>query len=295
MPRPFRFGVVTGFAPSRAVWVHTARRSEELGYSTLLIPDRTSAGTLAPMPALAVAASVTTSLRVGSYVFCNGYRHPVLLAREAATLDLLTDGRFELGLGSGVSADEFERMGLSFASAGTRIGHLAETLQVVKQLLTTETVNFQGKHATITDLKGNLKPVQKPHLPILVAGAGEKMLKLAAREADIIAIGSKISAQGADPTDATLEQKIGWIKEAAGPRFADLELSQTIFELEITDSAAPASSYAGGWSMPKRSMSIEQAVTHLLEQRDRYGFSYLQIQTGQMENFAPVLAQLAGK
>ena len=160
MPRPFRFGVVTGFAPSRAVWVQTARRIEELGYSTLLIPDRTSAGTLAPMPALAVAASVTTSLRVGSYVFCNGYRHPVLLAREAATLDLLTDGRFELGLGSGVSADEFERMGLSFASAGTRIGHLAETLQVVKQLLTTETVNFQGKHATITDLKGNLKPVQ---------------------------------------------------------------------------------------------------------------------------------------
>ncbi|MGH2479535.1 MAG: TIGR03621 family F420-dependent LLM class oxidoreductase, partial [Ktedonobacteraceae bacterium] len=121
------------------------------------------------------------------------------------------------------------------------------------------------------------------------------MLKLAAREADIIAIGSKIGAQGADPTDATLEQKIGWIKEAAGPRFADLELSQTIFELEITDSAAPASSYAGGWSLSKRPMSIEQAVSHLLEQRDRYGFSYLQIQAGQMENFAPVLAQLAGK
>lgn len=295
MPRPFRFGVVTGYAPARTVWINIARRIEELGYSTLLIPDRTSVGTLAPIPALAVAASVTTSLRVGTYVFCNGYRHPVLLAREAATLDLLSDGRFELGLGSGVSSDEFEKMGLSFASAGTRVGHLEETLHVVKQLLTEEMVNFRGKHYTITNLQGNLKPVQQPRVPILVAGAGEKMLKLAAREADIIAIGSRISAGAPGPTDASLAQKIGWIKEAAGSRFADLELSQTIFDLEITDSAVPVSSQTGAWSMPKRPVSIEQAVAHLLEQRDRYGFSYLQIQAGQIENFAPVLKQLAGK
>ncbi len=295
MSRPFRFGVVTGYAPSRAVWVNAARRIEELGYSTLVMPDRTSVGLLAPMPALAVAASATTSLRVGSYVFCNGYRHPVLLAREAATLDLLTDGRFELGLGAGVSADEFEKMGLPFASAGTRVGYLEETLQVVKQLCTEETVDFRGQHVTITDLKGNLKPVQQPHLPILVAGSGEKMLKLAAREADIIAIASKISARGPDPTDATLEQKIGWIKEAAGPRFPDLELSQTIFEVEITDSTVPVAASPGAWSIPKKPMSIGQAVDHLREQRDRYGFSYLQIQAAQMENFAPVLAQLAGK
>ena len=121
------------------------------------------------------------------------------------------------------------------------------------------------------------------------------MLKLAAREANSIAIGSKITAQGADPTDATLEQKISWIKEAAGERFADLELSQTIYDLEITDSDVPVSSSPGGWSVPKRLLSTEQAVAHLLEQRDRYGFSYLQIQATQVENVAPVVAQLAGK
>jgi probable F420-dependent oxidoreductase len=295
MPRPFRFGVTAGSAPSRAIWVRIARRAEELGYSTLLIPDRTSVGLLAPIPALAVAASVTTTLRVGSYVFCNGYRHPVLLAREAATLDLLTDGRFELGVGAGVSSPEFEQMGIPFASGGARVEQLEETIQIMKQLFTEETVNFTGKHYTVTGMKGNIRPVQKPHMPILVAGAGEKMLKLAAREADIIAIGSKITAQGADPNDATLEQKIAWIKEAAGAHEADLELSQTIYDLEITDSSTPLSSQQGGWSIPKRLLSTEQAVAHLLEQRDRYGFSYLQIQTAQMENFAPVVAQLAGK
>ena len=295
MPRPFRFGLVAASAPSRSSWVSIARRAEELGYATLLLPDRTSVGIPAPVPALAVAAAVTTSLRVGSYVFCNGYRHPVLLAREAATLDLLTDGRFELGLGAGVSSTEFEQMGMSFASAGARVSQLEETIQVMKQLFTEETVNFSGKYYTVNALKGNIRPAQKPHMPILVAGAGERMLKLAAREADSIAIGSKITARGADPADATLEQKLAWIKEAAGERFADLELSQTIYDLEITDSDATLSSQAGGWSVPKRPLSTEQAVAHLLEQRERYGYSYLHISAQQMENFVPVLARLAGK
>lgn len=293
MPRPFRFGLVAGYAPSRTAWISVAHRAEELGYSTLLIPDRTTVGILAPFPALAVAASVTTSLRIGSYVFCNGYRHPVLLAREAASLDLLSDGRFELGLGAGVSSSEFEQMGMQFASAGTRVGQLEEAIQVIKRLFTEEMVTFGGKYYTITGVKGNIRPAQKPHIPMLVAGAGERMLKLAAREADIIAIGSKITARGADPADATLEQKIAWIKEAAGQRFTNLELSQTIYDLEITDSEPPASQ-TGGWSIPKRSLSTEQAVAHLLEQRERYGFSYLQVSAGQMENFAPVLARLAG-
>jgi probable F420-dependent oxidoreductase len=296
MPRPFRFGVVAGYAPSRASWVSIARRAEELGYATLLIPDRTSVGILAPIPALAVAASVTTSLHVGTYVFCNGYRHPVLLGREATTLDLLSDGRFELGLGAGVSSAEFEQMGIPFASAGARVGLLEETLQILKLLFTQETVNFTGKHYTITGLKGMIRSVQQPHPPLLVAGAGEKMLKLAAREANIIAIGSKIlPGRGADPTDATLEQKIAWIKEAAGERFADLELAQTIYNLDITDSAVAPSPQQGAWFSARTPMSTEQAIAYLLEQRDRYGFSYLQIQAAQMENFAPVAAHLTGK
>jgi probable F420-dependent oxidoreductase len=294
MPRPFRFGVVTAYAPSSVAWVATARKIEELGYSTLLMPDRINAGILAPFSALAIAAGATTRLRVGSYVFANDLRHPAMLAREAATLDLLSDGRFEPGLGTGVSPLDFQQMGLPFADAGTRVGHLAEAVQIIKQLFTEETVNFTGKYYTLTDMKGYPRPVQKPHPPILLAAAGERTLKLAAREADIIAVGSRTGAQGRDPSDATLEQKITWIKEAAGERLANLELSQTIFGMEITDSEV-ATGPQGGWQVPKQPLTTEQAVEHLLEERDRYGFSYLQISAGQVENFAPVVARLAGK
>jgi probable F420-dependent oxidoreductase len=294
MHRPFRFGVVTAYAPSHTAWIATARRAEELGYSTLLMPDRTTIGSLAPLTALAVAAEATKVLRIGSYVFCNEYRHPVILAREAASLDLLSEGRFELGLGAGVGPYESQRMGMPFANAGVRVGHLEEALQLIKQLFTEETVNFNGKYYTVSEMKGHIPPVQKPHMPMLVAGGGERMLKLAAREADIIAIGSRITAQGADPADATLEQKIAWIKEAAGKRFADLELSQTVYDLLITDSEAPISQHQGP-PIPKRPVSAEQAVAQLLEQRERYGFSYMQVFEGQMENFAPIVAKLAGQ
>jgi probable F420-dependent oxidoreductase len=295
MSRPFRFGVVAAYAPSHSAWIMTARRVEELGYATLLMPDRPSVGGLAPLTALAVAAEATTSLRIGSYVFCNEYRHPLLLAREAASLDLLSEGRFELGLGAGVGPTEFQQMGIPFANAGTRVGRLGETLQLLKQLFTEETVNFTGKYYTITEMKGYPRPIQKPYMPILVAGAGERMLKLAGREADIVAIGSRITGQGVDPTDASLEQKIAWVKEAAGKRFADLELSQTVYDMMITDSGAALSSQGGGPPIPKRPLSTEQAVAHLLEQRERYGFSYLQVYAGQMENFAPIVARLVGQ
>ncbi len=295
MPRPFRFGVVAAYAQSHAAWVSTARRAEELGYATLLIPDRANIGSLAPLPALAVAAEATTRLRVGSYVLCNDYRHPVLLAREAATVDLLSGGRFELGLGAGVGPFEFQQLGIPFANAGVRVGRLEEALQVIKRLFTEESVDFSGKYYTITQVKGYPRPAQQPRLPLLVAGAGERMLKVAAREADIIAIGSKITERGADPTDAPMEQKIGWIQEAAGQRFADLELSQTIYDVQLTDSSAALSPQAGGPPIPKRPMQTSQVVDYLLEQRDRYGFSYLHVYEGQMENFAPVVAQLAGR
>src|SRR5260370_15311476 len=131
MSRPFRFGVTAAYAPSHTAWITTARRVEELGYATLLIPDRTTIGSLAPIPALAVAAEATTMLRLGSYVFCNEYRHPVLLAREAATLDLLSEGRFELGLGAGVGPGQFHQMASPFAHSVTPVGPLQETIHLI--------------------------------------------------------------------------------------------------------------------------------------------------------------------
>jgi len=294
MHRAFRFGVVTGGTPASSTWITLARRAEELGYATLLMPDRTLTD-LAPLTALAVAAQATTTLRVGSYVFCNDFRHPALLAKEVATLDLLSEGRFELGLGAGVGPDNYRQLGLPFESAGTRVSRLEEALLIIKRLFTEESVNFSGKYYTITEMKGVPKPVQKPHPPIFIGSAGKRLLSIAAREADIIAPTSRWSPQGTDPTDAPLEQKVEWIREAAGERFARMELSQSTYYIMITDSHADIVSQAGGPPIPKTPMSIEQTVEHLLEQRERYGFSYIQVYEGQMENFAPVVARLAGK
>ncbi len=294
MPRAFRFGVTAGGRNlSHTTWVRLARRAEELGYSTLLMPDRPAFGGIAPLTALAIAAEATASLRVGSYVFCNDYRHPGLLAKEAATLDLLSDGRFELGLGAGVSPIDYQQMGLTFDSAGTRISRLEESLLIIKRLFAGESVTFSGTYYTITGMQGLPRPVQQPHPPILIGSSGKRLLSIAARHADIIAPTLKWSPQrGSDPTDAPLEEKIGWIREATGERFASLELSQSIYDIAITDSSAELGPQASEYPIPRRPMTTEQAVEHLLELRERYGFSYFQVGDAQLENFAPVVARL---
>lgn len=281
--KAFRFGVVTGGATSRSAWITLAQRIEELGYASLFVPDvlRTP---LATITALAVAATATTKLRVGSYVFVNDYRNPVQLAREIATLDQLSDGRVELGLGAGNWPNDFQQLGIPFDKAGTRVARFAEGLSIIKQFFTAETVNFTGKYYMTTELRPVPRPVQQPHPPILIGSAGRRMLTLAAREADIILLIPPV------------EEKIGWIREAAGERFEHLELGQAAFGIELTDGPiAAAPPYQGGISVESRPMTTEQAVEHLLEQRERLGISYIQVQERQLENFAPVVARLNGK
>lgn len=295
MSHPFRFGIVSGGAPSREAWIALARRAEELGYSSLLMPDRIGTP-LACIAALTVAAEATTTLRIGSHVFANDYRHPVMLAREAATLDLLSGGRLELGLGAGVGQPDYQQMGLTFESAGTRVGRVEEALHIIKQFFTEEVVNFSGKYYTVTDLRGMPKPAQKPHPPIFIGSAGKRMLSMAAREADYIEPAVMASRLGHSVAEPTLEEKIEWIRDAAGDRFEQLELCQTTFSIVITDSQSLNMAALPPWlSTQKQEMTMEQAVAHLQERRERYGFSYLQISAGQMENFAPVVARLAGK
>jgi probable F420-dependent oxidoreductase len=294
MSRPFRFAVVISNAPSRTAFVTLARRAEELGYATLLMPDRTITG-LAVLPALAVAAEVTTLLRVGSSVFCNDFRHPALLAKEVATLDFLSGGRFELGLGAGVGPFDYQQLGLRFEDAGTRVGRLEEALSIIKRFFTEECVNFTGRHYTITEMRGSPGPVQKPHPPIVIGGAGKRMLSLAARETDSISLMYRLPAQGIDAPNEALEQQLMWVREAAGERFESLELSQMAYVLAINDSRIEREVEGDGPPIPRIVMSAGQAVEHLLEQRERYGFSYIPVYGGaQMENFAPVVARLAG-
>jgi probable F420-dependent oxidoreductase len=259
------------------------------------MPDRTITG-LAPLAALAIAAQATTSIRVGSYMFCNDYRHPALLAKEIATLDFLTGGRFELGLGAGAGPFDYQQLGLPFEKGEERVDRFEEALCVIKKLFTAESVNFSGKHYTITGMKGLPRPIQKPHPPIAIGGSGKRMLSLAAREAESISIIFKLPTQGIDAENESLEQKLAWVREAAGERSAHLELSQLAYVLAINDSRADRDFEGEGPPLPRIVMSAGRAVEHLLEQRERYGFSYIPVYGGaQMENFAPVVTRLAGK
>ena len=186
--RPFRFGVATGSARSHAEWAGRARRAEELGYATLVVADHLATG-LAPLSALAVAAEATTSLRIGSLVFCNDFRHPALLAREAATLDLLSDGRFEFGLGAGYLPDDYTQLGLAFDTPGTRISRLEEAIQLIVRLWTEESVTFTGTSYTFTQMQGKPRPLQRPYPPLYIGGTAKRILSLAARYADSVGIG----------------------------------------------------------------------------------------------------------
>jgi probable F420-dependent oxidoreductase len=296
MANPFRFGVVSsGIARSHDSWIDLARRTEALGYATLLMPDRPSMGGLAPIAALATAAATTRTLRVGSYVFANDYRHPVILAREAATLDVLSGGRFELGLGAGVGRGEYEQLGLPFDAPGVRVSRFEEALRLIKRLFTEDRVSFSGSYYSVQDLPGLPKPVQQPHPPIFIGSSGKRMLTFAAREAQMIAPTPKYTPQGPDPADVSVDEKVNWIREAAGDRFSGIELCRTRYDIAVSDSPAPLAEQTGGPPIPKRPLTIDQAVAALEDERARYGFSYIQIYDAQMENFAPVVARLAGK
>jgi probable F420-dependent oxidoreductase len=197
-PRPFRFGVTAPTVESGGGWTDRARRVEHLGYSTLSVPDHFR-NQLASVPALAAAALATTRLRLGSLVFCNDFHHPVMLAREAATIDVLSGGRLELGLGAGWLRAEYEEAGIRFDDARTRIERLAEAVTIIKGLLAGEPVTFSGRHYTVANLAGSAT-VQRPHPPILVGGGGRRTLALAGREASIVGFGFPATSCSRLPT-----------------------------------------------------------------------------------------------
>src|SRR3982074_714474 len=238
--KPFRFGVQEHSAPSGKAWSDRARLVEALGYQVLYLPDHFGEQ-LAPIAALMSAADATSTLRVGSLVFDNDYRHPVVLEKEVAALGLLSDGRFDFGLGAGWLASDYTQAGIPYDSPGVRIERMEEGLKIIKGLLAGGSFSFTGKHYKITDLEGWPLPVQKPHPPVLISGGGRRMLSLAAREADIVnvnfdlregRINQELVRTGmAQATD----EKLSWIKEAAGERIDQIELSVTIFLATVTD------------------------------------------------------------
>lgn len=312
-PRPFRFGVSLHGSKSGAELRDIARQAEASGYSTVLLPDHLG-DQLSPVPALVAAADATNTLRVGSLVFDNDFRHPVILAKEAATLDVLSGGRLELGVGAGWMKPEYEQAGIPFESASVRIARMEETIRIVKGLFAHGPVDFTGQHYTITGLEGFPKPVQRPHPPLHIGGGGKLLLSVAAREADIIGFlpRARPDGQGQDIMDGTaeaLEQKITWVREEAGARFADLELGILIAQVLTTDDREQmaqliASTLARGVKVNTDVIlqapylllgSVDQICEDLLARRERYGISYISVFEQSLETLAPVVARLANQ
>ena len=314
--RPFRFGVINERMTTGADWLEQARRVEALGYDTFLIRDHFVpdyfGDQFAPFPALMAAAAVTERLRIGTLVIDNDYRHPVMLAKETATLDLLSGGRLELGIGAGWLRREYDVAGMPYDGAGMRIDRLAEGLAVLNGLWGDGPVHLSGTHFQIDGLEGFPKPMQTPRPPIMIGGGRPRMLRLAGREADIIGVlttgvgtGVVVDDPRARMTAAVAEQ-VGWIREGARERFDEIELS-TVADLTITDDRRGVTealiarrgwrgiSVEDVWDMPAIYIgSLDQIVEDMVRRRAELGFSYVVIADEDQEACAPLVARLAG-
>jgi probable F420-dependent oxidoreductase len=305
---PFRFGLLASHASDAQAWRELAQRAERLGYASLLVPDHLGSQ-FSPIAAMATAAAVTTTLRIGGFVFANDFRHPLVLAREAATLDLLSNGRLELGLGAGWRTADYRQLGLPYDAPGRRIDRLVEATDLIKRLLSGETVTHAGKHYHLGAAQVRPRPIQQPHPPILMGGGGPRILKLAAREADIVGFIPQFSPRGrpiwTDVTEVALERKVAIVREAAGDRFGHLELNLLI---------ADAGMMRGGQPLPRSALAAAKAGTaglvgspyllygtlsalrqRLERRRERTGISYYAIRQGSVDEMAPLVEALAGR
>lgn len=310
--RAFRFGVIAEQMTTAAAWRNLAQRAEALGYAVLLIRDHFIAEgfghQFAPFSALATAAAVTTRLRVGTMVIGNDYRHPVMLAKEAATLNLLSDGRFELGLGAGWMRNEYLQAGMAYDPPGVRVDRLAEAIRVIKGLCAGDPLHFSGAHYRIDGLESYPAPVQ---LPLLIGGGKRRVLELAGREADSVGILTSSVASGslvADPQERMPEavaEKISWVRRGAGARFAQIELS-LIPWIMITDDRREATeayirrqgwhgmSVETVWAMPSVFVGTIAEIAATMEQRRaEYGFSYYVVGDAELEACAPLVERLS--
>jgi probable F420-dependent oxidoreductase len=306
---PFRFGIQCRGPADQRGWRDLARKAEDLGWSTLTVADHLD-DSLAPIPALIAAADATTTIRIGTMVLANDYRHPVVVAKEAATIDVLSDGRFELGLGAGWTTTDYEQAGFTLDRPGVRIARLAEAIEVVRGLWADGPCSFTGDHYRIAGLDGLPKPVQVGGPRVVVGGGGERILRLAARTADVVAVNVNLAAGVIDERafpdgvpEAT-DRKLGWIRDAAGERFEQLELQVRVHLAMVADDRdavleelAPAFGLTPGQAAETPHAligSVEQICDQLVERRERWGISYLGLSQDQLDDFAPVVARLAG-
>jgi len=314
---PFRFGVSLTDIKSSDALIATARKMEDLGYSTLSTSDHVNFE-LPPLVSLIAVANATTTLRVGTLVLGNDFRHPAVVARELAALDVFSNGRLEFGLGTGWSKVDYDQFGIPLDPPGVRVSRFEEAVQIFKQFFSEQPFNFAGTYYTATNLNGLPKPIQSPHPPLLVGGGSKRMLSIAGREADIVGINLRTTADGQiDWASASVEatdQKIEWVRQAAGARFDALEFHTLMTVVLITDDPhhALAEQYAK-WGIDLQEFSqiisvkaqlasphilvgTEDEIVELLQvRRERFGISYYTLfGEDSIDLFAPIVARLAG-
>jgi probable F420-dependent oxidoreductase len=309
MSKPFRFGVQVSQLGSSASWRDKARKLEDLGYSTLFMPDHFGEE-LAPLPAIAMAAASTTTLRVGSLVFDNDYKHPAILAKEAATIDLLSDGRLEFGIGAGWMRTDYDQLGLPYDPPAVRVDRFEEALHVIKQSFTGEKFTYHGEHYRITDYAGWPKPVQQPGPQLLIGGGGKRVLSIAAREADIVGINPNLRA-GEIGREATLDsmkdqtdRKVQWVRDAAGARIDDIEIQMRFFLCAVrpdrqafAEQLAPAFGVGPEEVLESGAVLVgteNEIVEQLQRRRETWGLSYVVVGDDNVDAFAPIVAKLTG-
>lgn len=319
--RPLRFGFTGGASSKRAKLLESAAAVEALGYSTFGLADH-FVRPFAPLIAGQAVADATTTLRITQTVLAQDFREPAVLAKELATLDVLSEGRLQVGLGAGWLRQEYEDAGMAFAPAAVRIERLEETAIILKGLFGDEPFSFAGEHHTVDGLRGVPTPVQRPHPPIMIGGGGPKVLAVAARQADIVQLmpsnrGGRTSLDPSQFSAPAIEEKVGWIRDAAGSRLADIELSAQLLECAVTDRPderlsdlatriATVIERMGGGRIDlgtddlRRSPIVavgplDEVCEKLVETRARYGISYFAAPIdARPEVLAPVIARLAG-
>ena len=305
----FRFALQASGAASPGAWRDLARKTEDLGYSTLYVPDHLD-DQWAPMVAVTVAAEATTTLRVGTLVLDNDFRHPVVLAKEAATLDVVTGGRFEFGIGAGWLRADYEQSGIAMDQPAVRVARLAESLAIMRAMWRDGNATFEGEHYCVTAALGAPAPVTPGGPPLVVGGGSRRILRLAGECADVVSVVPSLSAGYIGPevaAEAVVEkytERVRWAREAAGARAADLELQCWTVTVqvvpnasEVFESTAPLFGLTPDQLRAAPVALIGEAgeiVETLRTRREELGFSYVVVHEAEMDALAPVIAELAG-
>ncbi len=306
----FRFAAELHSAFEGRSWADTVRELEALGYSTMFVPDHFDEG-FGPIAAMASAASVTTTLRVGSLVFDCDFRHPAVLARELASIDALSEGRLEVGLGAGWKRLDYDRSGIVMDAPKVRVDRMIEHTRILKALFGEEPVTFAGEHYRVTDLPGTPRPYRAGGPPILIGGGARRVLRFAGATADIVGVNASIhsgeidTAAAHDAMPERIDEKVAWVRAGAGPRFDALEINAWLAVAELTDDTEGVAAVVAQMfsAEPKAVLespltligSVAECADRLRERRERWGYSYTVIPGDKARDFAPLVAQLTGQ